>query len=56
MRVSDEQVAHTIRFPYGMHRKLKELAEKKNRSFNSQIVWLLKLALDEEKKKDEIQD
>ena len=39
----------TIRFPFKLYLQLKERAEKNHRSFNSEVVYILKDALKSEK-------
>lgn len=42
-------ISSNIRVPYELWEELKKIAEKEQRSINSQIVYLIKKCVDEEK-------
>ncbi len=41
-----ETQATTIYFPKNLHREIKKISEKEERSFNKQVITLLKKALE----------
>lgn len=45
-------ISSNIRVPYDLWEKLKKIAEKEQRSMNSQIVYLIKKCVEEETKKN----
>lgn len=45
-------ISSNIRVPYDLWEELKKIAEKEQRSINSQIVYLIKKCVEEEEKKN----
>lgn len=50
MNTSSKEQKLTVRFPVGMLEDLREMAQEDTRSLNSEIIWIIRVAIDRRKK------
>lgn len=50
MNTSDREQKLTVRFPAGTLEDLREMAQEDTRSLNSEIIWIIRVAIDRRKK------
>jgi len=50
MNTSNKEQKLTVRFPVGMLDDLREMAQEDTRSLNSEIIWVVRTAIDRRKK------